>query len=233
MKNLLFSLLLLHFPVLIFSQSKYEKGVVIKMGTFTLPKKTVSGADVAYSYPSGISTSLGVFVKRRFNPYLSLSAEVTYSYSRYQRERVFPEYVLDNRGFSWNKQEQQFGAQSFTLPVAIHLRAGEHSKFSLFAGAAVNYFILSSQKVIYEQDSETVFIKNSGLEIERIKTSFQMIYTAGGQYRIWPRTAIGLEFLGTLGEYPKDSDCFNCDFRLIPPFWMKSLAISLRHNILR
>lgn len=233
MKNLFFSLFFLSFPVFIFSQNKCDKGFVVKMGTFTLPKKTVSVSDVAYAFPAGISSSLGVFVKRHFNSYFGLSAEMIYSYSRYERERIFPEYVFDNRGFTWNKQEQQFSAQSFTLPLVIHLRPGKSSKISLFVGAAANYFILSSQKAIYERDSENVFIEQGGLEIERIKTSFQMLYAVGVQYEIWPHTSVGLEFLGTLNEYPKDSDCFTCDSILRSPFWMKSLAISLRHNILR
>lgn len=233
MKNLYFSLFFLSFPVFIFSQNKYDKGFVVKMGTFTLPKKTVSVSDVAYAFPAGISSSLGVFAKRHFNSYFGLSAEMIYSYSRYERERVFSEYIFNDFGFTWNKQTKQFSAQSFTLPLAIHLRPGKNSKVSLFVGAAANYFILSSQKAIYERDSENVFIEQGGLEIERIKTSFQMLYTAGVQYKIWPSTSIGLEFLGTLNEYPKDDDCFNCDYIPNSPFWMKSLAISLRHNILR
>lgn len=81
-------------------------------------------------------------------------------------------------------------------------------------------------------------------EAFREKTLFQTFLIAGLHYKMQQRTAIGLEFTGLLHrDQPtywnweiSALSSFVCDRYNTydgTPFWMQSLAISLRHNFLR
>ncbi len=103
-------------------------------------------------------------------------------------------------------------------------------------GAALNVVAGSEMYMVYETSPQNATIEQRGPQVRR----FQALFVAGTHYKIRQATSLGLEFTGVLRRNQPFSwlaptflssvcDCIvNGN-----PFWMQSLAISLRHNILR
>lgn len=240
MKQLyLFSALLL-LTATSFAQRKTELGFAVNAGSFTMPAKDGSGYFTYTSQP-GTSLSFGVFTLRRMGGHFGISAELLYNYSFYKdRERY--EYQGSNIYRYWYINERRFDVQSLVFPMKLHFRVKKEGKLSLAAGLAPCFILGSNVETIYKNDSGYA---SSVSEKDRVvrrdgSEGIQLFFTAGGQYLIEPNTSIGLAFTGGFRHNDREQnhfypDSFFCMVGVEPKYsyWMKSLAISLRHNVLR
>jgi hypothetical protein len=233
MKNIFTLFLLAGFSLTLFAQQKTSVGVVAKSGTFTLPKRETNAVKADYFFPAGFSASVGFFASRRLGKRFDLTGELLFTYARYERRRSFESSVYSaTYSFYWDGQTKRFEAWNISLPISLHCRLREDGKASLFLGTALNYFSIVSQRTTYTLDSEALHVE-TGFQRPIYKDGFQVFLTAGTQYRLSPRTAVGFEFAGTLKPPPLDVDCESCDYIARPQFWMRSLTVSVRHSILQ
>lgn len=251
MKQLYFLLYLLLFANTVFSQQKFEFGFVVKAGTFTLPhKKTV--AEDSYEYPTGLSSSYGVFAMRRLGGHFGLSVDLLYNFSTYRqlsKEITLNPFVSTLPGFFATielRKKRNISAHSLIIPLQVHFSPKKNGKWVLNAGLAWSVVLNSEMTTRTERDFQNPVTEWRPDPVRQFgdQTLFQTFLVAGLHYKVEQRTAVGLEFTGILRrdqpaywnwEVPAFSsfvcDCYNTYNGT--PFWMQSLAISLRHNILR
>lgn len=251
MKQLYLFALCLFFASAVFSQQKFEFGFVVKAGTFTLPhKKTV--AEDSYEYSAGLSSSYGVFAARRLGGHFGLSVDLLYNFSTYRqfsREIAFILPFSPTPGVVSSiefRKKRSISAHSLIIPLQIHFSPKKNGKLTLNAGAALNAVMSSEMTTRTERilQNPTTEWRPDPVRQFGDQTLFQTFLIAGVHYRMEQRTAIGLEFTGLLRRDQPTywnweisalssfaCDCYNTYDGT--PFWMQSLVISLRHNILR
>lgn len=245
MQQLYILILLLLFSTAVFSQQKFEFGFVVKAGTFTLPHEKKEKIGFAYDYPVGFSSSYGLFVSRRLGGHFRLSLDFLYNFSKYEENRSGAN-PLSSFFPANQKVKRNINAQSLIVPLQIHFSPTKNGKWVLNAGAALNVVLDSEMTTRTERDFQNPVTERQSDPVRRFgeRTLFQAFLIAGVHYRIEQRTAIGLEFTGllrreqlTYWNWSAPSlpsilcDCFNPYDGT--PFGMQSLAISVRHNILR
>ncbi|MCW5924346.1 MAG: outer membrane beta-barrel protein [Saprospiraceae bacterium] len=245
MKQLYLLPLLLLSTVALFAQEKFELGFAVKAGTFTMPHEKKETIGLAYDYPAGFSSSYGVFVSRRLGGHFRLSLDLLYNFSRYE-ERGNGAEPFSSFLPATTKMTRNINAQSLITPLQILFSPKKNGKWVLNAGAALNVVLGSEMMTRMESDSQNPVTQWQSDPVRRFGegTLLQAFLIAGLHYRMEQRTAIGLEFTGLLRREQLTywnwsappmaiiaCDCIN-PYNGIP-FWMQSLAISLRHNILR
>jgi hypothetical protein len=240
MKQLFLLSLLLLFASAAFSQGKFEFGFVVKAGTFTLPHQIKSVPVYTYDYPVGFSSSYGVFVSRRLGAHFRLSLDLLYNFSMYEeigKGSGLSPSLLPIASFG---RYRNMVAHSLIAPLQVNFTPKSSGKLVLSAGVALNCVVGSAMRTEFEENSLTFGIAPLSQRdvIKRFNGErlFQRFFTFGIAYKVSPETSIGADFTGLLrhtAQYPFEARFCNC-FDIDPtPFWMQSLAISLRHNILR
>lgn len=241
MKQLYFLSSFLFFAAPVFSQQKSELGFVVKAGTFTLPThENTYNSYGEKTFQPGASFSFGAFTQRQLGGHFGISAEILYNFSAYSMRHQYDYRGIDGYRFRYNT-EKRFDVHSFMFPMKLHFHLRKGGKFSLFAGAAPTFLLGSHVKTNYSDNFDYTY---STAEKDRVvrkdgSEGIQLLLTAGGQYRIHPYTSVGLEFTGrykpNVTEYSFYPDYGGCMVGIEPmyTYWMKSVAISLRHNILR
>ncbi len=238
MKQLYLLSLLLLFASNAFSQQKFEFGFVVKAGTFTLPHKKQIGELNTYSYPAGFSSSYGLFVSRRLGGHFRLSLDLLYNFSQYREIINGIDYTSSFFPAPMERRVLSTHAHSFIVPLQIHFLPKKDGKIALSGGAALSGVLSSGMNARFEKSTQQVIVMELDDPVKKYRgyTVFQTFYTAGVHYKSSPKTFIGLEFMGLLHRgtpfifLPVHSHLTN---EKATPFWMQSLAISVRHNILR
>lgn len=242
MKQLYFLSSFLLFAAHVFSQQKSELGFVVKAGTFTLP--THENTDNSYgekTFQPGSSFSFGAFTQRQLGGHFGISAEILYNFSAYSMRHQYDYRGADGYQFNSNTGKY-FDVQSFMFPLKMHFRFKKDGKFSLYTGATPIFLVGSNVQTYYGDNSGYTYAMREKDSVVRKDGSegIQLFFTAGGQYRIHPNTSIGLEFTGGLKSNNIEQNSFYLDYggclvgvEPMYTYWIKSFAISLRHNILR
>jgi len=243
MKQLYFLLLSLFFSTAVFSQQKFEFGYSAKAGSFTWPgKESVEYSSAKDIYGPGVSLSFGAFVSKRLGGRLGVSAEMLYNFSGYKTRRRFV-YPYSNGRFHQSNTIKRFKVRAFMLPMQMHFLLKKNGKVSLAAGVTPNFVIASKVSTSVEDNFGYSYSdkKNDLVKNKDGSQNFQFFFNAGAYYRLNDFTSLGLEFTGMLR--PRDNIDFSFEgggclvgtenYEEKYPFGMQSLAISLRHNILR
>lgn len=225
-----------------FSQQNPELGFVIKAGTFTLPdNKKYGNSGIGKSIQPGASFSFGVFAMKQWGKHFGASAEMLYNFSAYKMRHQYDYRGADGYQFNSNTGKY-FDVQSFMFPLKMHFRFKKDGKFSLYTGATPIFLVGSNVQTYYGDNSGYTYAMREKDSVVRKDGSegIQLFFTAGGQYRIHPNTSIGLEFTGGLKSNNIEQNSFYLDYggclvgaEPMYTYWIKSFAISLRHNILR
>lgn len=227
----------------VFSQQNSEFGFAVNAGSFTLPAHgNTESAYMKETFHPGTSFSFGVFTQKHLGGHFGISAEILYNFSAYRMQDQFRYSGTDGYRFESNTS-RHFDVQSFMFPVKIHFRINNGGKFSLHAGATPTFLLGSNVQTNYDDYSGYAYSTKEKDRVVREDGSegIQLLFTAGGQYRIHPNTSVGLEFTGRFQHNTNEQnyylypDSFGCFVGVEPSYtyWMKSLTISLRHNILR
>lgn len=228
-----------------FAQQKFAAGFTVKAGTFTWPHERSTSNGTEYYYPAGNTCSFGVFASARLGGHFRLSWELFYNFSAYEQHERYNAFAYDViRRFSWNKQEKKVGAHSVIVPLKIYFSPKKDGRLSVSVGVAANQVYSSHLHTVYKFNSEQTYSEERNDAVKRYDGSNyrQLLLTAGAHCKIDAYTSVGLEFMG-----PAHGDIANInrpDYSLyssyyyqvdgqVTPFWMKSLAISLHHNMLR
>ena len=218
---------------------------MIKAGTFTLPHEKKEAIGFAYDFPTGFSSSYGFFASRRLGGHFYLSLDLLYNFSRYE-ERKNGANPLSSFFPSNQKVTRNISAHSLIAPLQVHFSPKKNGKLTLNVGAALNAVLSSEMTTRTERDLQNPTTEWRPDPVRQFgdQTLFQTFLVAGVHYKVEQRTAVGFEFTGILRrDQPtywnweiSSLSSFVCDCYNIyngTPFWMQSLAISLRHNLLR
>lgn len=235
---LLTSLLLLASAT--FSQHKFEFGFAVKAGTHNWPHREKYPPTVTETYPAGSSMAFGAYVAKRLNGRFALSAELLYNISTYCKRWYYFAAPPVSVSTYWLDSESHFEVQSMMLQAKIHFLLKKDGKTSLMAGFSPTHILGANSLSVFQNSSEDVYSYREKISIVRQNGNegIHFLFNAGGCYRFSEHTAVGLEYTGLLSEsdtnivsYGPSSNGtnFKTDYKL----WMKSLAISLHHNILR
>lgn len=236
----LLSLLLLPTSA-VFSQQKFEFGFVVKAGSFTLPEKQqIENTNITKTYPAGASASFGVYTLQRLGGHFGIAAELLYNFSMYEENSRY-EYASLESDFYWFNTDNSFEVHTLMIPAKVHFSFRKNGKLSFAAGLVPSFILESRLATQYEDNTGYYFTDSKEDRVVRRdgEEGVQFFFTAGSRYYFSPQTSAGIDFTGSLNRdytpfYPDMSFCgTGADYIVTYPFWMKSLAISLRHNILR
>lgn len=235
MKNGCLLLLLLFLATAISAQRKTEFGFAVQAGTFTLPYQKVTEIGLTFTYPAGFSSSYGIFISRRLSDHFRLSMDLRYNFSMYEEYSSGVDPISSLYPAPIRKIKKSINAQSLIMPLHVQYSTKKEGKVLLNAGMSLHCVIGSEIYREYEGRYSSVTIQRDPIQKLGGGTLIQAFFTAGAHYKIEPETSLGIEFIGTLRR--KQPSVFNpwgeaSNFGG-SLFWMQSLAISLRHNILR
>ena len=235
MKQLYLLPLLLLLANTAFSQQKFEFGFAVQAGTFTLPYQKETEIGLTFTYPAGFSSSFGIFVSRRLGGHFRLSMDLRYNFSMYEEYSSGVDPISSLYPAPIRKIKKSINAQSLMMPLQVQYSTKKEGKMLLNAGMSLHCVIDSEIYREYEGRYSSVTIQRDPIQKLGGGTLFQVFFTAGAHYKIEPETSLGIEFMGSLRR--KQPSVFNpwgeaSNFGG-SLFWMQSLAISLRHNILR
>jgi hypothetical protein len=173
--------------------------------------------------------------------HFGISAELLYNFSIYEENSRF-EYYDQESNFYWYDTDNSFEVNTLMIPAKVHFSFSKNGKLSIAAGLAPSLILKSRVATIYK-DVTGNYITTDSKKAQVMGSDgdegVQLFFTAGGRYHISPQTSVGIDFTGSLSRdrtpfYPDISICgVGSEYIVTYPFWMKSLAISLRHNILR
>ena len=227
----------------VFSQFKpFEFGVAVKAGNFSHPyEEQTEGSNFVYSYPGGASASFGVFAQQRFGGRLGLSAEMLYNFSAFKSVEKYS-YRDGDYSFGHNI-DQYYEVQSLMAPLKVHFSPKKNGRLSLSVGVSPTFLLASDLTSTYRDNTgaaHTTQVKDKVVHADS-KDGIHWYFNAGGSCRLGEATSIGLEFTGTLRNnnrrqysgyyYPGVIFCGDINEEIYP-FWMKSLTVSIRHNVL-
>jgi hypothetical protein len=249
MKQLFLLALPLLFASTVFSQQKFEFGFAVKAGTFTLPQQG-EGTNITGSTRSknslyaGFSTGFGAYGKFNVASCWGISGELLYYTSTFELRENFDYDPYLEQFMLWdNVWTRRYVEQSLVLPVKIHLNLGASAKTTLSFGIAPAFNLKTDQRVssklsAEERKASTIVFFDLFYVGEQEKPSprTQWLFTAGFHRHISEHTSIGIELLAS--PCPNELDVYFTNYKdkityERSPFVMKSLAISLHHNILR
>ena len=254
MKQLYILALLLLFATAIFAQRKTEFGFVVRAGNYTLLKDKQDTYDGEYieQFRPGFTGGIGAQGKISIWNHLAFSAGLIYQHSNFSHIGSYDFQYEDGATIStgWKSSIVE---NSLLLPLTFY--AGlDHKNTLLLSFGLVPSFNLATYhstdtRFEYTDDpgGQAFFDCCMGYGNPAISESrTQILVTAGLHYRLEEHTTIGLELLSSTrrNEFNPAYSYSFCDLLFSSdagaerhpkryPIFMKSLSVSLSHNILR
>ncbi len=259
MKHLSFTLLLLLgsiFPA--FAQQKWELGLTAQMGNFTKPAdEEINFPSIRdrNSTSAGTALTYGVYAQCRIFRALAVSGGLSYSLSTYdsQRDIQFRDSFWE-RDDIWNTTISE---RNLLLPLTLHWLPSISSRWSFGLGTTLSCHLKTEIVVNYSEHhppspspspiSSLIECGSAFDERFQYASSVQLLLNGSVSYRMGQNTDIGFAVLWS--QKPNQGPCqryfypdgyyqskstqqtlFYSDGRLL--LFPKSLAVSLRHNLL-
>jgi len=254
MKQFYILVLLLLLATGVFAQRKTEFGFVVRAGNYTLLKDKQNTYDGEYieQFRPGFTGGIGVQGKISIWNHLAFSAGLTYQHSNFSHigsyDFQYPNGATISTGWKTSIIEN-----SLLLPLTFYAGLDRKNRLLLSFGLVPSFNLAThlSTNARYEYagslDGQLYFDCCVGYANPTISESrTQILVTAGLHYRLEEHTTIGLEVLSSKrrNEFNYAYSYSLCDLAFFNgtrvernpkryPIFMKSLSISLTHNILR
>ena len=246
-----------------FSQQKFEFGFAVKTGTPSLPFTKTRQDVIKSGWRLGFASQYGVYGKRRISERLFLSAEILYQFAQATKWDKVNKVSDDFLNPVSAKAATSVWENNLIVPLNLHFRPAKWEKTSLYLGLAAAFQLrseISSDFQGYPTAERAIaypptYVCDCYLgppytvqEISVYQSSkkaqdFQMLLGGGIRRRLSEHTSIGAELLVSLRDNPNNCRLFlgwDCCAPVLGysaashyPIAMRSLSISLYHNILR
>lgn len=237
-------LLLLSLTILspIVAQRNWEMGLVVRAGTYTQASDQTELLYDTYfqreRISAGLSTSLGGYAQRRIARGLALSAGLTYSLNQYEMQREVKESVTPTDQ-TWSLDATE---HTVLAPVQVHFNV---SRWSISTGPTLSYHLKTSIQSSHSDQFPvvqpiTVLWCGTGLNVgPAFSYNFQWFWTGALEYNLSRSTRLGIS---TLMSFKKNDPMYSYSYATPVKHWEsksrlsifpRSLALSLRHNLLK
>jgi hypothetical protein len=263
MKQLYFLPFFLLLSSAIFSQQKFEFGFAVKAGTPTLPFTKTRQDAIKSGWQLGFTSQYGVYGKRRMGERLFLSAEILYQFAQATKWDKVSKAPDDFLSPVSAKAATSVWENNLLVPLNLHFQPLKWEKTSLHLGVAAAFLIRSEvsstfegypaaeRSVAYPPPYVCDCAFGPPYTVQEISVyqsskqtgNTQVFLGSGIQRRLSEYTSIGAELLISLRDSPSNCRLFmgwDCCAPVLGysaasryPIAMRSLSISLYHNILR
>ncbi len=253
MKTLLTTILLLCLTTLAVAQKKAEFGLVVKAGTFAIPRQNLERQNFELKSSSeldfkmGRNFGFGIWYAWPLSERLRLSTELLYrSISLKSEDRIKNDFWFQNQPNY--TAYQRVHESSITLPIKFFYTLKEGGKTSISLGGGLSQIFASRINTQFEYNLVTPLNVTSQNDYAYMGTryySLQYQLNAGFHWMLDNNTSVGLEY--TFEPVPKfyydetDANTIvnrffrDCFCHHLAPYLrttMNSFSVSLRHNIL-
>jgi hypothetical protein len=254
MKTFLSTILLLCLTTLAVAQRKAEFGLVVKAGTFAIPRKNLELKSLSQlDFKVGRNFSFGLWHAWPINERLRLSTELLYRAisSRTEDRTRYITFETDNNGITARQNslniDQTVYESSVSLPIKFFYTLKKGGKTSVSLGGGLSQIFASQINTHFEDN--LLAIPNYQKDYAYMGKQYyglQYQLNAGFHWMLDQKTSVGFEYVfEPLPKfYYKDANmfsilinqfCKNYFCHYSAPYLrtrMNSFSVSLRHNIL-